>query len=60
MRFTSNAFIISTVALLSLITPVVNANVAVFTSPTAGEQLNAFQSVDVTWYVGESEHSVLS
>ena len=53
MRFTSNAFIVSTVALvLSLITPVVNAvDVAVMNSPSAGQILYAYQSVDVTWYV---------
>jgi len=52
MRFTSNAFIFSAVALLSLIIPVVNAvDVAVINSPSAGQKLNAFQLVDVTWYV---------
>ena len=54
MRFTWNAFIVSTVALLSLITPVVNAvdsDVAVINSPSAGQTVNLFQPVDVTWYV---------
>ena len=52
MRFTLNAFIVSTVALLSLITPVVNAvDVGVINSPSAGQTVNLFQPVDVTWYV---------
>ena len=60
MRFASNALIVSTVARLSLMTPAVNANVAVITTPAAGQHFNAFDLVDVTWYVGDSEHSVLS
>ena len=71
MRFTWNAFIVSTVALLSLITPVVNAagDVGVITQPAAGDKFNVFQSVNVVWYVvkrvrgdsdSESERSVLS
>ena len=71
MRFTWNAFIVSTVALLSLITPVVNAagDVGVITQPAAGDKFNVFQSVNVVWYVvkrvrgdsdSESERSVSS
>ena len=61
MRFTSNAFIVSIVALLSLITPVVNAvDSAVITSPSAGQTLKAFQLVDVTWYVVNLSAVVLS
>jgi hypothetical protein len=48
MRFTSNAFIVSTVALLSLITPGVNAAVADITSPTSGQTINVFSSIEVT------------
>ena len=56
MRFTSNAFIVSTVALLSLITQGVNANVAVITTPSAGQTVNAFDSIVVTWYVVKREN----
>jgi len=56
MRFTSNAFIVSTVALLSLITPVVNANVAVITTPSAGQTVNVFDPIVVTWYVVKREN----
>ncbi len=52
MRFTSsNAFIASTVALLSLITPIVSAATATITSPAAEQTLQAFGSVQVQWYV---------
>ena len=62
MRFTSNALIVSIVALLSLITSVVNADSEVpakITSPSAGQILRPSQLVDVKWYVveGESERS---
>ena len=65
MRFTWNSFIVSTVTLLALITPVVNAvdNVAKITVPKAGAVLNVDQSVNVVWYVrgdSESERSVSS
>jgi hypothetical protein len=56
MRFTSNAFIVSTVALLSLITPGVNAAVADITSPTSGQTINVFSSIEVTWYVVKREN----
>ena len=57
MRFTSNAFIVSTVALLSLIAPVAadSGDVAQITSPS-GQTLNAFQSIDVSWYVVKREN----
>jgi hypothetical protein len=57
MRFTSNAFIVSTVALLSLITTVAadSGDVAQITSPS-GQTLNAFQSIDVSWYVVKREN----
>ncbi|KAI0279505.1 hypothetical protein BGY98DRAFT_421868 [Russula aff. rugulosa BPL654] len=54
MRFNSNAFVVSTVALLSLITPVVNAQtVATFTEPAGGESFNVSQSVLVKWTVND-------
>lgn len=58
MRFTLNAFILSTVALLSLITPLVHADgdAVTVTNPVAGETLNAFESVDVTWYVAKRDN----
>jgi hypothetical protein len=56
MRFTSNAFIVSTVALLSLITPGVNAAVADITTPTSGQTVNVFDSIVVTWYVVKREN----
>ena len=56
MRFTSNAFIVSTVALLSLITPVVNAAVADITTPTTGQTLNVGDSIYVKWYVVKREN----
>ena len=67
MRFTSNAFIISTAALLSLITPGVNAadatsavnthdSIAVITTPSAGQTVNAFDSIVVAWYVLKMEN----
>jgi type IV secretory pathway protease TraF len=55
MRFTiPNAFIVSTFAVLSLMAPVANAqvgDVATITKPAAGDTFNAFQSIEVTWYV---------
>jgi hypothetical protein len=56
MRFTSNAFIVATVALLSLVTPGVNAFVAEFTFPAGGEIFNAFEPITVTWYVVKREN----
>jgi len=60
MRFTTpNAFIMSTFAVLSLMAPVANAqvgNVATITSPAAGVTVNAFQSIEVTWYVIRMEN----
>ncbi|KAF8499598.1 hypothetical protein F5888DRAFT_1802095 [Russula emetica] len=55
MRFISNAFIVSTVALLSLITPGVNANVAQITNPASGQTFNVHDSVEVTWTVTNSQ-----
>ncbi|KAN0106949.1 hypothetical protein V8E52_010617 [Russula decolorans] len=55
MRFTSNAFIVSTVALLSLITPGVNAAVADITTPTSGQTVNVFDSIVVTWTITNSQ-----
>jgi hypothetical protein len=52
MQFTSNAFIVSTVALLSLMTPVVNAAaVADIISPAAGDKLYIGEMLNVKWYV---------
>ena len=53
MRFTSNAaaFILSTVALLSLITPVICAFPATFTNPKTGQTVNAFDTITIAWYV---------
>ena len=56
MRFISNAFIVSTVALLSLMTLAVNANVGVITTPASGQQLNVLDSIEVTWYVVKREN----
>jgi hypothetical protein len=56
MRFTSNAFIVSTVALLSLITPVVNAAVANFKVPTGGQTLMVYDSIYIKWYVVKREN----
>ena len=60
MRFTLSGFIVSTVALLSLITPVVYAGrpdePAVITSPKAGAILNTNLPVDVEWYVVKGEN----
>ena len=63
MRFTLSGFIVSTVALLSLITPVINAGPApsppaVITSPKAGVILNLLfnKSVDVECYVVKGEN----
>ena len=57
MRFTSNAaaYILSTVALLSLITPVVYAYPATFTDPQAGRIVHAFDSLTIKWYVMKEE-----
>ena len=57
MRFNSNAFILSSVALLSLITPVINADeyVATITSPAGGVEWNEYQVYQVTWYVVKRE-----
>ena len=53
MRFTSSsAFIASTIALLSLMTPVISADVAKITSPVGGQVfLGGVDSVQVQWYV---------
>ena len=51
MQFASNNFIISTVALLSLITPGVNADVAVITTPATGSKWMAYSLIYVEWYV---------
>jgi hypothetical protein len=56
MRFTSNAFIVSTVALLSPITPVVNAAVADITTPAGGQTLMVYDSIYVKWYVVKREN----
>jgi len=59
MRFPSNALIVSTLALLSLITLVVNADSDLptkVTAPAAGVTLNAYQMVDVKWYVAKGEN----
>jgi hypothetical protein len=57
MRFNSNAFILSTAALLSLITPVVNADEykATITSPAGGVEWNVYQLYQITWYVVKRE-----
>jgi hypothetical protein len=58
MRFTSNAFIVSTVALLSLMTPVVNAQYVatiMITSPAGRATLYALQSYQVTWFAVKRE-----
>ncbi|KAI0279502.1 hypothetical protein BGY98DRAFT_933164 [Russula aff. rugulosa BPL654] len=53
MRFNSNAFILPTVALLSLITPVVNADEydITITSPPAGATFHPLQSISVAWVI---------
>jgi len=57
MRFTLNAFIVSTVAVLSLVTPVVNAaDPATITTPKSGDTLNTFVPFDVKWYVEKGEN----
>ena len=57
MRFTSNAFIVSTVALLSLITPLVYAdNEVTVTTPAAGQVVNAFDSIEIAWYVAKRDN----
>jgi hypothetical protein len=56
MRFTSNAFIVSTVVLLSLTTLFVNAAVAEITTPASGQTLNVYDSIYVIWYVVKREN----
>jgi hypothetical protein len=56
MRFTSNTFIVSTVALLSLITPGVNADVAEITTPATGSKWMAYDPIYVEWYVVKREN----
>lgn len=58
MRFTFNAFIVSTVSLLSLTIPVLGGGVPgpVITTPFAGQSLTALHPVPVTWCVVKREN----
>jgi hypothetical protein len=57
MRFISSTSIVFTVALLSLIAPGVNADVAaVITTPSSGQKINAFDSINVIWYAVTREN----